>query len=349
MQKAVILITIITLASVLAFLLFFSFNENRSVSDVIPIDSSLLSQFKKEAKKDSNVLVRISDNGVTTFGIYSENKGVVYLDRNNNLNLTSFEGLADDSVDRHRISNQILRGLWSDKIPAVILTTIDNGIIKNYLYRYLDKSFDALNGNIQNISFSPNGERIVYNFFDKETQLGNISISNPDGSLFVSIFKTRIPSMKVYWPKDNLVAFHKDSLNEEVDLFTIDNKGEKFKRVLKDKAGLKVSWSIDGDQLVFSETEENPGLHYFNLLTKEEEFLDTKTTADKCVWKANNVDVICYEDSKFIKINTIDKSKEEVYNLRAKVEVNNIKLTPDGKYILFINGGDGQLYSLLLR
>lgn len=88
-----------------------------------------------------------------------------------------------------------------------------------------------LDKRIKNVAFSPDGKKIVYHFYDDRANEGNISISNPDGSDFINIFKTRSKNMELIWPKNDLIVFNPGTNDDSSSAFSIKPDGKEFRKL----------------------------------------------------------------------------------------------------------------------
>lgn len=350
-MKKIILVTInLLLIGLIIFVVFYFLDEKTQNGELtLSKNDSLLSQFTS-TNSNNNQIIRVSDSIVTTYNPTLNGKEVLYVSKEGEL-------IRSDLIGKEIISEtkifdgNILSGIWSSKEPSLILNTIKNGKIHKFYYNYLDNKLISLHQNIQNVDFSPRGNRIVYSFYDSNNYEGNISISNPDGSYFINLLKTRMPDITVFWPKEETVYFQKTPASESViDLFSLDIESKKVERILKRKENLQTSWAPNGEHIVFSEIfNETPKLYYKNLGKDDEIELDLETTADQCVWSNDNVNVFCYKHNQFYKINTVDFSKESIYKFKAPNEISDLKITPNGSHLLFFNEENGYLYNLILR
>jgi Tol biopolymer transport system component len=349
MKKILLITTNLLLIGIIVFVVFY-YLKGKSEDGLGIIDGdSLLSQFASTAKKGSQV-VQISGSSIVGYAISSNGKEVMYINNNGDLMVSDFIGR--NMASKKKLSNdKILDALWSTKNPELILTTIEEGKLQKYHYDYSEDKLTTLHGGIQDIAFSPESGRIGYSFYDEQAYEGNISVSNPDGSQYVNILQTRMPDITIYWPTEETIYFHKTPTGEQkVDLFSLDIESEKIENILKDKENLEISWSPNGKHIVYSEIKLNtPKLFYKNLSNDEERELDLETSADKCVWSSDNVNVFCYRFNQFYKINTVDGEKADLYKFKVSTEISDLKITPSGENLLFFNEENGQLHNLILR
>lgn len=350
-MKKILLITMnLMLAGLIIFLGFYYLSEEvNDESADISGKGSLLSQFTSTITQDPQV-VRISHSNVVGYAISLTGREVMYLDHEGGFIISDLIGKGIIS-ETHLTDNKALNILWSPTTPEMILTTIEEGELKRTRYNYLEDTRSSLNEGIQNVAFSPKGNRIVYSFYDEQAYEGNISISNPDGSRYINIFKTRLPDVTVHWPQESTVFFSKTPTGEQrVNLFSLDIETKKIESILKSKEGLEIAWSPNGDHILFSEsTGDNHQLTYKNLKNNKETKLKLETAAGQCVWSPDNINVFCYKDNEFYKIDTVDSSQKSVFEFKAPNEISDLKITPSGSQIFFFNKENGHLYTLILK
>jgi len=353
MIQRIILITIIViLTGALTLLAVFYFSDDNTkqvIKDIAGNQVSLISKFSNTATDSKKALVRISDNGASTYGVLPDNNRIAFFDNNGAFNIATLEG---DSILEGTIplTSNIRDGIWSPTKLEAILTAVNTSGVQRILYDYQNGSISSIDDDIQDIAFSQDGEYIVYNFFDTATYEGNISISRTDGSSHVMLFKTRLPEVQVDWPTDKLISFYKKSSNnrERVELFKMTDRGENLEKILTDKYLLRVLWSPDGKSLIYSENDDDKNHLYYKFIQNNEEInLEMNVSAEQCAWSNTNVDIICFNDGHFYKINVLDGSKEKIYRIGGSPDIKKLTITLSGKYLLFIN--NGQLYSLALR
>jgi len=56
------------------------------------------------------------------------------------------------------------------------------------------------------ITWSPNQNKIAYQYYNSQTGDNNISISNPDGSDWTTVFQTRMKDLIVEWPDPSKIS-----------------------------------------------------------------------------------------------------------------------------------------------
>lgn len=264
-----LIILIFVLAGILAVLLF--------------LNSQKLSPSGQKAQildnQDSAAKIyptRLSGGTVDSFGLKSGTDKIVFYEKTDSaIYEISFAG--KDKKELAIIPN-VSEAIFSPSGKEIIAAVPEKSILKKAYFDLQNNRRVNLHQDIKNVAFSPSGEKIVYSFQEEGKDEIGIFIARPDGSNFVNIFKTRIGSIRILWPKDETIVFY----STENTGFSIKPDGKEFKRLSQEELS-----------------------SYLNLGTKEKEFLQS-----------------------------------------LEIKATNIKTSPLGDYLIFINVKDGKLYSL---
>ena len=238
----------------------------------------------------------------------------------------------------------------TDKIFASDFSGLNNGFVKTK-----DKS--SLNPNISGAALSKNRQKIAYLYHDKGTDEGQISIANPDGSVFKNILPTRARQLKFDWVNDNQISFYNPT-GEDRDLFLLDLESKQLEKILDSSNGLKILWSPDGSKLLYSADNQ---LSFLNLKDKTVLAIDLSTEADRCVWSLNSFLAYCGStsspqadsNSTVDSLYQLDIAKKEFGLFFQPSSIDKIKikkplLSPAEDYLFFVNDLDGYLYRISL-
>ncbi len=232
-----------------------------------------------------------------------------------------------------------------------------------------------LNDKIRYLDFSPDGQQIVYQYYDEATGLDNISIANPNGSNYKNIFFLRLRDIIPFWIQKDLIAIlTKPSGYAKGYLYTINTQGKNFTKIIGDVYGLTVNFSPNGQKFLYSQTDANGKNLTLNLATldgKIKKVINIKTLPEKCVWSQNNLTIYCavfkqldssrvmpddfYKDYQifddFYKINTETGEMEQIQPTETSKYLFNAKdlmLDSMENYLIFLNKNDLNLYSIKL-
>jgi hypothetical protein len=298
-----------------------------------------------------------------------------YLASNGNVLEANFDG-SGQTLLSSVILPDLVKVLWSNNKNKVIAIFQENGQAKKYSYDYTTKISTPLNDNIGWIAWSPDEDKIAYQYYNSATQENSISIANPDGSNWSNIFQTRMKDLIVEWPSSGQIAIRtKPSGLARSVVYTIDLGNSNFQKVLGESYGLSLLWSPLGDKILFSETNnqgKNLKLKIADLGKQAIAELDFATLPEKCVWSEDNRTIFCAvpqtipssailpDDYYQNQISFIDDfwqinldTEEAVQILGANdqediYDADQLILSPMEDYLLFINKRDNLLYSLEL-
>ncbi len=321
----------------------------------------------------SSQISPISDRSVLGVAIkgdkvlyYSQSDGQVYQ--------SDFSG-----NNLEKISDSLLPGLvkvsWSPSKDKVISTVQLNHFSEKYFYNYQTDYSKLLNHNIRCLDWSPDGNKIVYQYYNPQSGVNNISIADPDGANWKNVFELRMENLIIEWIKSDEVLFtNKPTSKEAGDAYLLNIKNKELKRIIKDKFGLAVLVSPKGDKLLFSETDnqgQESRLKVADLKDGSVQQLNFFTLPEKCVWSQDNRNLFCavpraipetaklpddYHQDKIVfkdnfwKINLDTQEIVELYQAKDSdsqfYDAQDLNLPIMEDYLIFVNKRDGLLYSL---
>jgi hypothetical protein len=299
-----------------------------------------------------------------------------YTVSNGNVFESSFDGSGLTRISSNLLPG-LLKVLWSANKDKVIAVFEDKGQTKKYFYDYNTGVSTALDRNIRWVSWSPHQDKIAYQYYNSQTQDNNISIANPDGSEWTNILPTRMKNLIVEWPSPNKVSLRTrpSGLAQSV-VYLIDLTNNNFEKILNETYGLTVLWSPLADKILFSETDnqgKNLKLKIADLTKSTIKELNLVTLPEKCVWSQDNRTLFCavpksisklavlpddYYKGKisladdFWRINLDSEEATQIFKAEDEestaYDAQELLLSPQEDYLLFINKKDGLLYSLKL-
>ena len=271
--------------------------------------------------------------------------------------------------------NNLQKAVWSpDGNQAICLFDQSEKI----LYNFKEGRSNTLNSSIQWVAWSPDKNKVAYQFYDNKTQANKISTANPDGSDWQNIFNTRLKDLIIEWPQPNLISLRtKPSGLAESTVYTLNPNTQKLTKILKDRYGLDLIWSKQGNKILFSETDSNGKNLTLKTANPEGQVLEdlkVATLPSKCVFSSDERKIYCaapkaipegmtmpddyfqgkdyqdYQDYLWL-INTETKEKSllvEAEQLPEKLDAFYLKLDEDEDNLFFINKENGFLYRLEL-
>lgn len=245
--------------------------------------------------------------------------------------------------------------------------------LNTYSYNLNTKENTLLGPNFKYISWSPDGSKIAYHYFNQKTEEGFISRADPDGKNWENLTPVLQKNLKVEWPQENKISFYNlfSSSLEESDLHSVNPETMgPLQKILSKKYGLEINWSPSGNSLLFSSSENsgaNPKLYILNEAL-EEKSLSIEGLAGKCVWSKSEKYIYCalpqntnsdtklpqdWYAGKFLsrdflfKIDVASGEKTQITK-ESEYDFSNLALSPDENYLYFINKESGFLYEIKL-
>ncbi|MBU1292228.1 hypothetical protein KKH07_01955 [Patescibacteria group bacterium] len=378
--KKILIILISLLVVVIGALIIYNFLSDdettppsTSDSEQIPTSGSATNQPATPSYQGR--LIAISEKAIMSPTIDGRKVKYYSIDNGN-----VFESNLDGS-ELTRISSVVLtnliKALWSSNRDKVIAIFDENGQAKKYLYDYNTKISTLLSGDIRWVTWSPQQDKIAYQYYNSRTEDNNISVAQPDGSDWTSIFQTRMKDLIVEWPSSSKIAIRtKPSGLAQSIVYTINLTDNNFQKIINETYGLTVLWSPLGNKILYSETDnkgKNLKLKISDLENQIVNELTIVTLPEKCTWSQDNRTVFCavpknisnlavlpddyykkkisfnddfwrinIDTGEAIKIYETTDSEANAYNAKELI------LPPLEDYLLFINQKDDLLYSLEL-
>jgi len=370
--KKIFIILIVLLVLVVGFLIAYNYffkEEEPTKPTTGPASSTELKQAGRiKTITQESILSPIADGQKVKY----------YLMGNGNVFESDFDGSDKTRVSANLLTD-LLKALWSPQRDKVIAIFDDGGEIKKYLYDYQTEKATQLDSNIRHITWSPNQDKIAYQYYNPQTEDNNISIANPDGSNWTNILATRMKNLIVEWPNSSQLSIRTrpSGLAQSV-VYSIDLANGHLQKLISETYGLTVIWSPQGDKILFSETDErgkNLKLKIANLAKQTTKELDFVTLPEKCVWSQDNRTIFCavpknisttatlpddyYKGlvvlaDNFWRVNLDTGEKIQIYpSAEAEEETmsydaQQLLLSPLEDYLIFINKLNSLLYSLEL-
>lgn len=227
--------------------------------------------------------------------------------------------------------------------------------------------------NIAQVVSSPAGDKFI-ELLNKENGSGSyiVSISN-DIKNSKQIFTSPLKDWIMSWPKDNLITISsKPSYKYVGYLYFFNTQTQSMDRILGDIAGMTTLTNKDASLVAYSYNNNSTvSLDIYNISEKNTKKLNIATLSDKCVWgNTNSKTLYCaipknipsdnYPDSWYQglvsfdddiwKINTETGSMDQIYSIglneNANIDVLNIKISQDDKFLTFSNKNDLSLWLL---
>jgi len=322
-------------------------------------------------------IIAISTDPVLSPTTTSNKTSVIYYSKiNGNIIQSDFDGLNKITVSDTNLEN-LVKVIWAPNKNGSITIFQDNlENISKYYYNLSDKKTFPLNMYVDYIDWSSDSSKIAYQYQNTATDENTISISNPDGSKFSTILKTRIKDLIVEWPKGSTIYLReKPSGLAKSGLYSLNSLSGAFNKVISDIYGFSLKWSSTGNKMLYSKTGpkgENIAIYVANNNGSGEKSLGVQTLAEKCAWSQDTRYVFCavpknITDAKtlpddfykgtfigndeFYKINTDTGDKTNLLegeNMNESFDASELFLSSSEDYLFFVNKNNGLLYRIKL-
>ncbi|MDD5489067.1 MAG: hypothetical protein PHP25_00090 [Candidatus Moranbacteria bacterium] len=302
-----------------------------------------------------------------------------FLSGNGQLNQFDLNGKLDKILSTEKFEN-IKKIVWNKpKNKAIIKLEPSPGTVKFLYFDISGKKVSVLKENIDAVSWSNLGDKIIYKHYDPKTKKRTVNVADPDGKNWHAVAETNYRSAEIapipgssdisFWPSPN--AFTATSAA------SVTFGGENQKELLKDRYGVDLLWAPSGARAVLSASDSKGG-HKIDLLLMnrqggEVQSLVFPTFASKCVWSSDSKTLYCaapgdipdsailpndWQEGKittsdtFWKIDVASGKKERLVDpekIGGSYDALNPFLSPDEKTLFFVNKADGKLYKLSLN
>jgi Tol biopolymer transport system component len=336
----------------------------------------ILEEFEKE--KEKTRVKKILEEKISSPVLYNED--ILYLSRADGLlhKISTKDQTKKEiiSSEKFSVSSNLF---WSPKKDRVIISNvnIDNISARNFLLDINSKKSQKLDDNIFYFTWSPDGEKIVYYYYDDLFDKRMISISNPDGSnweKFLDLSGEKALEAKdvnVVWSGiNNLILlygkplFLAEEFAEKNLIYSIHPNGSEMKELTREGYATDPLFSPDGQKILYNLVEEGGVKFTLNWIDKygiKKENLGVESKTEKCTWSKDNINLYCalseeivivsdlkVEMNAFWKINTETKGKEKLTN-SVYVNAENLFLSTDEAKLYFIDKNDFTLHELALK
>jgi len=190
--------------------------------------------------------------------------------------------------------------------PAEIIWSIsEKNIIKTGLnqtdagYAFSDfnkKTFTNLRVNIKSVVFSPDGGKIAY-YLSDGLNTNSLYTSGPDGKNQKSLIGAlKLRDINLSWPKNNIISMaSKPSGLITGNLWVLNTANLGLTKLIDGLFGLEALWSPDGNNLIYSYTDQNGQNPKLSIYKKgvSKNINNISTLIDKCVWTKDSINIYC--------------------------------------------------------
>jgi hypothetical protein len=270
----------------------------------------------------------------------------------------------------------VLRVFWPRTKNQAIFeyTTADNSRAFTF-YDFDRGSAKTFSSGVREIVWSPDSNKIAYHLVDDAKKINSIFISFPDGTKPSNISSLQTRSISLFWSSTSTIfALEKPVLGSPNTLFKIDAKTGAIKTLFGPVFGTQILPSPDGKLLLVATTDEDGtdltseivDANTGNVVTN----LPAPTLGTKCAWAKNSEVIYCAFPSgiSFAKIPDMPfrywrgevQGQDDFgkYNVKTgefkkikeatKFDTENLLVSPQENYLIFLNRLDNSLYSIKL-
>ncbi len=218
--------------------------------------------------------------------------------------------------------------------------------------------------------FSPDVKKIVYQIYDSKNN--SLFTSDPDGKNKKTLIKYfRLRDIVMSWHKPDQIAFaSKPSGLVPDSIWVLNTKNLNITKLIGNLFGLEVLFSSDGDNFIYSYTDQNGQNPRIAVYRKNvlKNIANISTLIDKCAWVGDSINIYCavptawpdsltlpddYYKNAFAtmdnlwKINTETGEKNLIFQDIG--DISSIEANSDDSSLIFISQTNQFLYRLNLK
>jgi hypothetical protein len=262
------------------------------------------------------------------------------------------------SLDDVPVKNGISKILWPSRGDGFIAEFNNAGIKSWSSYNGQTNTYTDLPPQIQNVAWMPDGDKIVYVWYDNGK--ASLSIANPDTTGYQSVGELYYPDDVLSVSPDGLyIAFYREKSPDLANpINSVSPDGKLWKTFVKDGYNYGVLWSPDSKKFLFGRLDsitQRYQLWYYDLLSGAAKDLGVFTTIDKASWSGDSQFVYAAVPvsgiagngltvDTFYKIDINTLNKQEMNPGSQTIDGRDLFLSSDGSQLLFKNAQDSGLY-----
>ncbi len=319
---------------------------------------------------------QLSDRAVMGINLNKESDRVIYYNKETGqVFRISFDGKIWERISDAKI-DRLFDITWALSRNRVIIEQKLGKKINKYVYDHEKRRKYNLSDNIGDVVFSPDGNRILYHYWDSRKE-SNVAIANYDGTNWESLILSEMKGLKIAWPRRDTISFMapEGTFYGATLYFTKLESPYDLEEIMDGKFGLEVNWSPSGNKLLYSYSREkdlkDKKLYLRDFKEQTEINLNFKALPENCVWVKNEKSIYCAKATKnflniipadyqkklslegdsFWKIDLVAREFKEIYIPELGEQIYDVKeliVSDREDFLFFVNNLDGKLYSLSL-
>lgn len=215
-------------------------------------------------------------------------------------------------------------------------------------------------------TYSNDGTKMFYILPYKDGVVG--ITANADSSRKNQVFESSFTEWLIDWPNKDAITFTtKPASVVDGFMYTFNPNTRSFDKVLSKIKGLTAKMSPDGKYILFADKDLT--LSIYNIAKKQKTQVSVKTLPEKCTWSSDSEYVYCgvpkylekneYPDSWYQgivsfsddiwKIDVVSSTATfsldpSSYGVGETLDMTNMKLSDDGKFLFFVDKNTDYLY-----
>ena len=379
-KKILIISSVLLIIALILFgIYFFAFRENSTNPGTTNPKGNAVDDGAKNqnnAATQNEKVFAVSDEAVIAPIITDDGEHIKYYSRSNgNVHEILLRGDSKRTISATELSG-LENILWAPTKDKVISTFDRWDQKEKYFYDYNTQSSKKLGSNMNSITWSNLGDKIIYKYTSPTSTNRVLSIADPDGSNWKNIADLSWQDVSIApIPQSSLISiWNAPNSFEQTTLKTIGITGGDAKTIFSYRFGADYLWSPDGGRALISSSEEKGSskitLATINSKGGEYQNLNIPTLIQKSVWSKDNKTVYYalpgaipegsvmpndYINKKFNTNDTFWKvdvttGKQErlvtLEEIKGNYDASNIFLSPSEGIFFFINRIDGKIYGI---
>lgn len=261
--------------------------------------------------------------------------------------------------------------IWSISGQNIVKTGLNQSDINYAFSDFGKKIFTNLRASIKSAVFSPDGGKIAY-YLSDGLNTNSLYISNPDGKSQKSLIEAlKLRDVNLSWPKNNIIGLtSKPSGLITGNLWVLNTTTLGLTKLTGELFGLEVLWSPDGNNFIYSYTDQNGQNPKLAIYKKgaPKNINDISTLVDKCAWKKDSINIYCavpqswpdsatlpddYYKNAFLTIDDLwvinTETGEKNLILQNMGDISNLDINSNNNSLILISRNSRFLYQLNLK